>query len=138
MFFSSKHGLFGMFQLPVNVLAVILLIANVSIVAYDLSDRFTEFAIRSVTIPDYFWTTMLDFPTIKEFFLARDIQITLPLILSFVLGIYLIVFAHRFFKEELRRHITSAIAYMIVMPYFTTANWIVSVAKEVSRSKRKW
>lgn len=138
MFFSSKHGLFGAFQLPINVLAVILLILNVSIIAYDVTDRFSEFVIRSLTLPDYFLTTITDWPSLKEFVLGNNVQIVLPLMLSLVLGIYLIWFAHRFFQESLRKHIGSAVAYTLVMPYFATANWIASVAKEVSKSKRKW
>ncbi|HLF54994.1 MAG TPA: glycosyltransferase family 2 protein [Candidatus Nanoarchaeia archaeon] len=138
MFFSSKHGLFGMFQLPINVLAVILLIANVSIIGYDVGNRFLEFTIRSITIPDYFITTIFDFPSLKELILARNVQILLPVALSFVCGMYLIVFAHRMFKEKLFKNLMPIVMYTFVMPYFATVNWIASVAQEVARAKRKW
>jgi len=138
MFFSNKHGLFGMFQLPVNVLAVILLIANIGIIAYDLLNRFFDFVFRSFTIPDYFWTQITAWPTLKEFILARNVQVTLPVLIALILGIYLIVFAHRLFKEKFRQQLSPLISYIIVMPYFMTINWISSIAQEMSKSKRKW
>jgi len=138
MFFSNKHGLFGVFQLPVNVLAVVLLIANIGIIAYDLFDRLFDFVFRSFTIPDYFINHITDFPTVQEFILARNVQVYLPILIGFVLGVYLIIFAHRLFKEQFRKQISPLVIYMIVMPYFTTVNWVSSIVQEVSRSKRKW
>ena len=138
MFFSKKHGIFGVFQLPVNVLAIILLVANIGIIAYDLLNRAFDFIFRSFTIPDYFWTVITDWPSAQEFVLARNIQVYLPIIIAFVLGIYLVIFAHRFFQEQFRKQITPLIAYMIVMPYFSTVNWVSSVVQEVAKTKRKW
>ncbi len=138
MFFSSKYGLFGTFQLPINVLAVLLLILNVGLIMIDVSDRAVEFAMRSLTIPGYFWSTMFDFPSLKEFILARNVQVMLPLMLAFVCFVYLVVFAHRLFKENLRTNVPSMVAYTIAMPYFSTVNWISSIGKELAKTKRKW
>ncbi|MEM3154233.1 MAG: glycosyltransferase family 2 protein [Candidatus Woesearchaeota archaeon] len=138
MFFSSKHGMYGLFQMPLNVLAVILLIANIGIIAYDLLNRSFDFIFRSITIPDYFWTTITDWPSVKEFVLGHNIQVYLPIMIAFVLGIYLIVFSHRFFHERFRSQIAPLLAYVVVMPYFSTVNWVSSIVQEVARSKRKW
>jgi len=48
-------------------IAVFLLIINVSLIMFDLGDRAIEFTLRSFTIPGYFWSTLWDFPTLKEF-----------------------------------------------------------------------
>jgi cellulose synthase/poly-beta-1,6-N-acetylglucosamine synthase-like glycosyltransferase len=138
MFFSKKHGIYGFFQMPINILAVLLLVANIGIIAYDMFDRFFDFVFRSLTIPDYFITQLTSWPTIKEFILARNIQVYLPIIIGFVLGIYLIWFAHRLFNERFRKQITPLVSYMIVMPYFSTANWISSIWQEITRTRRKW
>ncbi len=138
MFFSQKHGLFGLFQLPVNVLVVLLLIANIGIIAYDLLNRSFDFVFRSFTIPDYFWTRITDIPSVQQFVLGNNVQVSFPIIVGFALGLYLIYFAHKFFQEQFRKQITPLVAYMLIMPYFSTLNWISSIVKEVSRSKRKW
>ena len=138
MFFSSKHGVYGFFQMPVNVLAVILLIANIGIIMYDLSDRTYDFVFRSLTIPDYFWNQITDIPTLQQFVLARNVQVYLPIIIGFILGVYLILFAHRMFKEQFRKQLAPLVSYMIIMPYFSTVNWISSIWQEAARSKRKW
>ncbi len=138
MFFSKKHGMYGFFQMPLNVFAVLLLVANIGIIAYDLFDRMFDFVFRSFTIPDYFMNQLLDWPSLQQFVLARNIQVYLPIIISFILGVYLIMFAHRLFKEQFRRQISPLVSYMIVMPYFSTVNWIASIWQEFARSKRKW
>jgi len=138
MFFSKRHGMYGFFQMPLNVLAVLLLVANIGIIVYDLSDRVFDFVFRSLTIPDYFFRQIMDWPTLQQFVLARNIQVYLPIIISFILGTYLIIFAHRLFKEQFRRQFAPLVSYIIVMPYFSTVNWLSSIWQEVTRSKRKW
>ncbi len=138
MFFSKKHGMYGFFQMPLNVFAVLLLVANIGIIAYDLFDRMFDFVFRSFTIPNYFLNQLLDWPSLQQFVLARNIQVYLPIIISFILGVYLIMFAHRLFKEQFRSQISPLVSYMLVMPYFSTVNWIASIWQEFARSKRKW
>lgn len=138
MIFDSSKGLFGTFQLPINVVAVALLILNVSLISYDTFGRAFDFVSRSVTIPDYFWNTITSFPTWTEFVLARNIQVQLPLFISLVLGLYLVYTAHQVFKESVRQNILPFFVYLAVMPYFSAANWIASISKEVRRSKRSW
>lgn len=138
LFFSKKHGVFGMFQMPINVAAVFLLIVNSVIISYDVGSRLFDFVYRSFTINNYFWTTMFDWPTIQEFILARNVQVTLPLALVLVFGIYLWYVAHRSFNESVKQNALSVVGYLIVMPYFTAANWVSSLAQELTRTKRKW
>lgn len=138
MFFSKTHGVFGTFQMPVNVLVVLLLIANVGVIMFDLFGRAFDFVFRSLTIPDYFINRILDWPTLQEFVLARNVQVYLPIFIGFILGVYLIVFAHRMFNEQFKKQFSPLVSYMILMPYFSTVNWISSIVQEVSRSRRKW
>ncbi|MBS3148582.1 glycosyltransferase family 2 protein [Candidatus Woesearchaeota archaeon] len=138
MIFDSSKGLFGTFQLPINVIAVALLILNVSLISYDTFGRAFDFVSRSLTIPDYFWNSVLSFPSLTQFLLARNIQIQLPLFISLVLGLYLVYTAHQVFKESLRQNILPFFVYLAIMPYFSAVNWIASISREVRRSKRSW
>ena len=137
MIFSRKHGVFGLFQMPINVLVVAVLMINISIIAYSFLDRIIEFTIRSATIKGYFWT-ILEFPTLKEIFLAQNLRIMIPIILATVLGFYLILHAHKRFNEKITKNIIGAVGYFLFIPYFTTANWISSIFQEIFKTKRKW
>ncbi|MBW2986675.1 glycosyltransferase [Candidatus Woesearchaeota archaeon] len=138
MLFSKKHGLFGVFQMPINILVVFLLITNISIIAYSFIDRMIEFTLRSTTIKGYFWTTLIEIPTLQELFLAQNLRIMIPIIMATVLGFFLILQAHKKFNERVTHNLIGAVGYFLFIPYFTTANWISSIFQEVLKTKRKW
>lgn len=138
LMFSKKHGIFGIWQMPVNVVIVALLIINVLIVSYGSIHDGYIFVSRSLTINDYFLTRITDLPTIKEFVLARNFQIIIPIILGYIVGIYLVYKAHKFFKERMWGQLRHIVLYFLLVPYFTAANWTVSIVHEMFRTKRKW
>jgi len=138
LFFSSKQGIFGLFYLPVNVLAIALGVVYFLVVSINLFDTFFTFVSRSLTINNYFVENFLNIPSLKEFLLAKNFQIYFPIVIAFILSVCLIIYAHRFFKEKLSRSVLPAVSYFIVMPYFTAGNWLDSVRKEIFKTKRKW
>lgn len=138
MLLSRKHGLFGIFQMPVNVLVVLLLITNISIIAYSFIERMIEFTIRSTTIKGYFWTKLLEYPTLQELMLAQNLRIMIPIMMATVLGFFLIMHAHKRFNEKITYNLIGAIGYFLFIPYFTTVNWISSIFQEAAKTKRKW
>lgn len=138
MMLSTKHGIFGIFQMPVNVLVVMTLIITISIILINLLDRMTEFLFRSATIHGYFWTTLTEIPSLNEIILGQNYRIMVPLFIVMILGFYLIWQSHRRFNERITKNITGAITYFLFIPYFTTINWIASIFQEVFKTKRKW
>jgi hypothetical protein len=138
MFLSKKHGFFGTFQFPINVLAIGILMMTTLIILVDFVDKSYTFLVRSLTLPDYFTANLLNLPTLKEFVLSNNVQISLPLVISFALGVYLMWYAIKAFKESWKNQVGSIFAYFLLIPYFTAANWVASIYKEVVRSKRKW
>ncbi|MBN1645214.1 glycosyltransferase [Candidatus Woesearchaeota archaeon] len=138
MMFSPKHGIFGIFQMPVNVIIVITLIVNITIILINLIDTTTEFLFRSATITGYFWKTVTAIPTVTDVMLGQNYRILVPLAIVTILGFYLIWQSHRRFNERITNNITGALAYFIFIPYFTTMNWIASIFQEVFKTKRKW
>lgn len=135
---STKHGIFGIFQMPINVIIVITLIVNVIIIMINLLDKSTEFIYRSATINGYFIRKITEIPTTNELVLAQNYRILLPIGIVTLLGFYLIWQSHRKFNEKISKNITGAIAYFLFIPYFTTINWISSIFQEVFKTKRKW
>lgn len=138
MFFSRKHALFGIFQMPINILVIILLIINISIIAYSLFNNTIEFAIRSMTIEGYFVDHVFSVPSLKDIVLGQNFRVVLPIAICVLLGVSLIILTHKIFKEKLARHIVPTVAYFIFLPYFMTVNWFSSIAQEILRTKKKW
>lgn len=138
LFFKRSHGLFGVFQLPINIVGVLLMLVTISLVSYGGIHDLYEFMRRSLTINGYFWNHVLDFPTLKELLLAQNIQITLPLLIGTLIGIYIIYLAHRQMKEKLLKNLHYVWLYFILVPYVTTVHWISALASEAMRTRRKW
>jgi cellulose synthase/poly-beta-1,6-N-acetylglucosamine synthase-like glycosyltransferase len=138
MFFSNKHRLFGIFQMPINILVVMLLIINISIISYSLLNNSVEFAIRSFTIEGYFMNSLFNLPTLKEIVLGQNLRIIIPIALATLMGVYLIILTHRIFKEKLAKNIVPVVAYFLFLPYFMTLSWFSSICQEIARTKRKW
>lgn len=138
MFFSRKHSLFGVFQMPANILVVILLIINISIISWALIGDSTEFIIRSITIEGYFLDNFFNLPSLKSLFLEQNIRIVFPIVAVTLLGFYLIIITHKIFKENLIKHVVPVITYFMFVPYFMTLNWISSIAQEIFKTKKKW
>lgn len=138
MFFSKKHSTFGMFQMPVNILVVSLLIINISIIGYAFLKDSLEFMIRSITIEGYFLNNFIDWPSIKEIMLSQNLRVVFPITILTLLGFYLIFLTHKIFKEKIARNIIPIAAYFLFLPYFMTLNWISSFTQEMMKTKRKW
>ena len=138
MFFSKEHGLFGVFQLPINLVAILFLVINILIISIMFIRETTELVIRSLTIEGYFMNYITDIPTLKDYFLSLNIHIILPLIVAAFLGFYMIYSAHKQFKERVRKNVIPMVAYFLFIPYFLTVNWVISLIKEIFRFKRSW
>jgi cellulose synthase/poly-beta-1,6-N-acetylglucosamine synthase-like glycosyltransferase len=138
LFFRRSHGLFSTFQLPMNVLGVLLLLLTMVLVSYGGLRDLSKMVYRSLTIDGYFLNHVLDFPTMKELLLGQNVQIMLPLVLGVILGLYLILLAHRRMQESLFRHLPYALLYVWVVPYVTTVHWVSALMQEAVRARRKW
>ena len=135
---NPDYGLFGLFQLPLNILGVLVLLVTTVFVTYGGLTNFWDFLARSLTINGYFWNHVLDFPTTKELLLGQDVQVVLPLMFGTALGIWLIVLAHKGVQEKVLRYAAHIWLYFLVSPYLTALHWLNSIFKELVRAKRKW
>ncbi len=138
LLFKQEQGLYGMFQMPLNILGIIMLLTTVLLVGYgNLSDLY-ELLYRSLTIKGYFINHVLDFPSLKELLLGQNVQIMIPLILCLMLGAYLVYLAHKRFQEGLLKHIHHVVLYFVVAPYVTTVHWLAALMHEALGTRRKW
>ncbi len=138
IFLNKQFGRLGLFQLPVNALSVFLLLATVGLVTYGSMHDMWEFVYRSLTIQGYFINHVLDFPTFKELVLAQNIQITLPIFLSTIIGIFILITAFRQLEERFLPSAFYAWLYFTLSPYVTSMHWLHAIVQETFGAKRKW
>lgn len=138
MLFSKKHGLYGLFQMPLNIAAIIMLLTSVLLISYQGLHDLYEFLYRSLTIKGYLVNHVLELPTLKELVLGQNIQIIIPVIIASLLGFYLFYRAHLKFKENIFSHLPVVVTYVFVAPYITTMHWLSALVQEALRVRRKW
>ncbi len=136
--FKKAQGLYGLFQMPLNVLSIFLLLLTVTLVSYGTLGDLYETLYRSLTIKGYFFNHFLDFPGFKKLLLAQNVQITIPVFLGIALGLYLTYVAHREFNERFLKYAHHIAIYTLVAPYVTTVHWISAIVHEVLGTRKKW
>ncbi len=138
LIFKKSQGLYGLFQMPLNILAIFLLMITVLLVGYGTLGDLYETLYRSLTIKGYFFNHLLDFPSIQKLLLAQNVQVMLPIILGVMLSIYLMYVAHRKFNENFLKHAHYIAAYIFIVPYITTLHWISAIVNETLGTRKKW
>ncbi len=138
LLFKKAYGLYGLFQMPLNVLSVFLLLLTVTLVGYGTLNDIYETMYRSLTIKGYFFNHVLDFPGFKKLLLAQNVQVTIPVMLGIALGLYLLYLAHREFNERFFKHAHHIAIYTLVAPYVTTMHWVSAIVHEALGTRKKW
>jgi cellulose synthase/poly-beta-1,6-N-acetylglucosamine synthase-like glycosyltransferase len=138
LLFKKAYGLYGLFQMPLNVISIFLLLLTVALVGYGTISDLYETLFRSLTIKGYFINHMLDFPGFKKFFLAQNVQVALPILLGVIIGLYLIYLAHKEFNERFLKHAHHIAIYTLVAPYITSVHWVSAILHEALGTRKKW
>jgi len=138
IFFNRKYDLFGMYQLPMSVVGIFLMLVTVGLISYSGGKDLFEFVYRSLTIDGYFWTNLLDFPTLKQAVLGHNLQVMFPIYVATVLGVYLLYIGHKQLKERMFINTHFLAIYVVAFPYVIALHWMSAIFQEVFRTKRKW
>ncbi len=137
MFFSKEHGLMGYFQLPLNVMGVVLLLVGMVIISYSVLSRIYEVIARSFVINNYIFNTFFDIPSLKDFILGHNMKIMFPIYLSIIAGFYIFYAAHKEVDEKIRNPV-AIWAYFFLLPYLTCMHWIGALYEQIMGVKKKW
>ncbi len=136
MFFSKKDKMMGYFQLPLNIIGIILLITTIVIVSYGSLSFIQEIIIRSTLIKSYL-PSLIQLPSLKEFILRHNIKIMFPIYMGMIAGLYLFYVGHKILDEKFR-YPFSMWGYFVIFPYMTFSHWVFSIFHEILKLKRKW
>ena len=136
MFFSKKHGFFGLFQVPLNFLTVFLVILTFILAFYELLRQVYYFTLKIISYKtDIIYSYKL--PTLKELIFKLDLKIAFPIAISFVLAFYIYNKAHKSANEKWRFPL-ALILYITVYPSLRIVHWLAALTKEILGAKKKW
>ena len=136
MAFNKKYGALGWFQLPLNIISLIIVLAMFSLMLYNLSDQFLIWASRFFSLGiEYFkgW----ELPNLYYSLLNFDLIVYFPIIISLLACFLIYIYAYRRINEPWRYPFTILI-YFTIYPVFRSAQWVHSVYEEITKVKKKW
>lgn len=136
MYFNSKYGFLGWFQLPLAVIAPVLLVVGITFILYNIIKNLYEFIIRIIFIEGYL-SNLFVFPSLKKILLSQNFKIGFPIAVASILGFTLLYLAHKQAKEKIK-HPSSVITYYLLLHYVMAAYWISAITQEVFKTKKKW
>ena len=137
MFLNKKHGTFAYFQMPLNVIGILLLIGAVVFVSYGNLSNLYHLLRRSLLIKGFFWSHLFSFTKPKDILLTQNMKIMLPVLFALFLGILIFYLAHTEVKQKVRFPFTIW-AFFIILPILTALHWLGALAEEIFKTKKRW
>ena len=137
MFLNKKFGFLAYFQLPLNVIGILLLIGSVVFVSYGSLSNIYYFIRRAMLIKGYFWTHILGYTKLKDIILTYNAKIMIPVIIALLLGILIFYLAHKEVREKIRYPFTIW-AFFVILPVLTALHWLGALTEEALKLKKKW
>ncbi|RLJ02896.1 MAG: hypothetical protein DRP11_02360 [Candidatus Aenigmatarchaeota archaeon] len=138
MLFNRKYGNLGVFYLPVNMVAVFLIMILFGVIIYNLGKSLYD------TL-NYLFLINFDFMTfVKEFSLTPKIDIFLlnfdfMLFISItLLGGYILYQSYRSVDEKVSVKKLGYVSYLFLFPILLMFFWSVSLIYEILRAEKKW
>ncbi|MDY6762055.1 MAG: glycosyltransferase [Candidatus Nanohaloarchaea archaeon] len=135
MFFNSEHGWFGVFQLPVRLIAPMLAVVSLSLVAVGIAKQLYSVLLQLTSVG-------LVLPTLQGFELGQALlgmqwKVYIPLLLSLVVTAYLLRSAYRKAGDSIQYPGALAafyFGYYILYGFF----WSAAIIKELLHTAKAW
>ncbi|MBI4453422.1 glycosyltransferase family 2 protein [Candidatus Woesearchaeota archaeon] len=137
MFLNKRFGFLAYFQLPLNVIGILLLIGSVVFVSYGSLFNIYYFIRRAMLIKGYFWTHIIGYTKLKDIILTYNAKIMIPVIIALFLGILIFYLAHKEVREKIRYPFTIW-AFFVILPVLTALHWLGALTEEALKLKKKW
>ncbi|MFA5176502.1 MAG: glycosyltransferase [Candidatus Nanoarchaeia archaeon] len=137
MFFNKNYGLIGLFQLPLNVTTMLMVLFSFILFAYQFLRYVYTTLIKIITLGFGMFDFIIEWPSVKDFILSLDIRIWFPVIASFIFGFYIYIYAHKYFNQKWKFHFITLI-YLLLYPMLRSLQWMNAFVLEAFGAKRKW
>lgn len=136
MLFQKKFGLLGTFQYPLNLISVGVVLLMFALMLTMFLKKAWAVTMKIYAVRwEYFLIEKL--PSLKETFLNLNLTLLFPIMISFVIGLWIYHLAHKSSKEPWRYPV-ALVSYLTVYPVVRSCHWMTAVWKELLRTKRKW
>lgn len=141
LFFNKKQGLFGLYQMPMNILGPVLFFLAVFAISFKIYLKLYEFTYKVFNTPDLI--AFFDYDSIKVFLLGLDPKIDFLIVMSLLLVVlyfWAIMKFYKFnlFKQQPFKKIWALILYIMVYNYIYIYVWIVALIKEIQNKGYDW
>jgi cellulose synthase/poly-beta-1,6-N-acetylglucosamine synthase-like glycosyltransferase len=134
---KQRFGMLGMFQLPLNILAPLILLTAFSVMAYNISKGIYYFLFRIIFVDGYISSLLSSMPTLKQMLLTMHIDILFPVVLTALVGITMAIIAFGFVDDKLKNPVP-ALIYLFVFPVMTMLQWVQAILHEIRGAKKQW
>ena len=138
MFLNKKYSAFGLFQMPVNIIGIFLLVFGVGWIIFNLIFNLYEFVLRVYLIDNYIFNYIFSSVSLKNFLLNQDLFLVIPLLFATLITLITIYLAHKMNSEKALYYPLSFMIYIFVYPYITFIHWVAAIFYEVFKFKKKW
>ena len=136
MFMSKKHGLMGKLQLPLNAITFVTILLTFFLIAYQLLYYLYQILAKIFLLKSDIYYTF-EIPTIKETLLSLNLNYIFPLMIGFLLSLFLLYMAHKSSNEKWLFN-PALLIYFSVYPLLRLIHWITAIYKETFKTKKKW
>ncbi len=136
MIMKKRYGLLGRFQIPLELLTVLIVFASVGFFSYQLIKKIYNFFIK-ISILKLHLFDFFTIPTFKKFILEMNFKIVFPSFIVLITGLYLYTIAHKYLREKWKFHLVSFI-YLFLYPVVRSLQWVHALILQLTKAKGKW
>lgn len=136
MMFNRDYGLFGMFQMPFNLIFPFLSLVGGLIILYGIGDTLLNLALH-VSAVGFSFSNPFEGYTLYKALLGLNIKVYFPLVAGILFSGLLIYLSHKLTEEGLENPVSMAgffICYHIMLGLF----WGIALVKEIFASEKRW
>lgn len=137
IFFNKKYNLFGCFQLPLNILAIPVIIISSVFIVHGTVNYLFQLLKRSILINGFFTDYLFKFTGIKDIILAQNTMILLPIIVATILTAALVYASHRVVNRKIR-YPFSIWAFFIAFPLLSALHWVGAITEQIFKLRKRW
>jgi len=133
---NKKHGLLGLFQLPMEILMLMLMLVSAVFMLYQFLMSIYQYVLKFIVLKwEMFYGWKI--PTFSEFIFGINFKLWFPIIVALIMGLYLYMKAHKHSNEKWK-YWFSSFSYLFLYPIIRGLQWWHAVFAEVFQTKRRW
>lgn len=138
MMFNRKYGNFGMFQFPMIWVSIIILIIGTYLFASTTFKYINDqYRIINLVGWGYYIPDFANFSILNKV-LGANYMIIFPIIITFLIGFYLLRLSFKVAKESVQANLSFLFPYLLLYFPMLGIFWFSAIVEELIGVKRRW